>query len=106
MMQMVWKYIEELTGRGIELSVLLQLLVYWSAAVLPMAVPVAVLLAGIMVYGDLAESNEFAALRASGIGFWRLSRPLLVVVGLVGVGMFFVNNNVGSAVWDVFSESD
>ena len=94
MMQMVWKYIEELTGRGIELSVLLQLLVYWSAAVLPMAVPVAVLLAGIMVYGDLAESNEFAALRASGIGFWRMSRPLLVVVGLVGVGMFFVNNNV------------
>ena len=94
MMQMVWKYIEELTGRGIELTVLLELMLYWSAAVLPMAVPVAVLLAGIMVFGELAETNEFAALRASGIGFWRITRPVVVVVALIGVGMFFVNNNL------------
>lgn len=94
MMQMVWKYIEELTGRGIEWGVLLELLIYWSAAVLPMAVPVAVLLAGIMVYGELAESNEFAAWRASGIGFWRLTRPLLGVMAILGTGLFFVNNNV------------
>ena len=94
MMQMVWKYIEDLSGRGIDPWYLLQLLFFWSASVLPMAVPIAVLFAGIMVFGELAENNEFAALRSGGVGFFRMTRPLWYFLAVLGIGMFYVTNNL------------
>ena len=67
---------------------------FWSASVLPMAVPVAVLFAGIMVFGNLAESKEFAAAKSSGASFYRLMRPILLALALISSGMFFVSNNI------------
>ena len=94
LMQMVWKYVDDLAGRGVDWWVILELLFYWSASVLPMAAPVAVLFAGIMVYGDLAESRELAAAKSSGASFYRLIRPVLLGLGVISVGMFFVANNL------------
>ncbi len=94
LMQMVWKYVDDLAGRGVDWWVILELLFYWSASVLPMAAPIAVLFAGIMVYGDLAESHELAAAKSSGASFYRLIRPILLALVGIAVGMFFVANNL------------
>ena len=93
-MQMVWKYVDDLAGRGVEWFYILKLMFFWSASVLPMAVPVAVLFAGIMVFGNLAESKEFAAAKSSGASFYRLMRPILLALALISSGMFFVSNNI------------
>ena len=94
LMQMVWKYVDDLAGRGVEWFYILKLMFFWSASVLPMAVPVAVLFAGIMVFGNLAESKEFAAAKSSGASFYRLMRPILLALALISSGMFFVSNNI------------
>tara|TARA_B100000767_G_C19735999_1_gene523967 strand:+ start:402 stop:1814 length:1413 start_codon:yes stop_codon:yes gene_type:complete len=94
LMQMVWKYVDDLAGRGIEWFHIIKLMFFWSASVLPMAVPVAVLFAGIMVFGDLSESKEFAAAKSSGASFYRLIRPILLALAFISAGMFVVSNNL------------
>jgi|TARA_B110000483_G_scaffold117459_2_gene142091 lipopolysaccharide export system permease protein len=94
LMQMVWKYVDDLAGRGIEWFHIIKLMFFWSASVLPMAVPIAVLFAGIMVFGDLSESKEFAAAKSSGASFYRLIRPILLALALISSGMFIVSNNL------------
>lgn len=93
LMQMVWKYMDDLAGRGISLWRILELMAYWSVSILPMAAPIAVLFAGIMVYGQWAESKEYAATKAAGFSFLRMLRPVTLVLGVIGVVMFFVSNN-------------
>ena len=91
---MVWKYVDDLAGRGIEWFYIIKLMFFWSASVLPMAVPIAVLFAGIMVFGDLSESKEFAAAKSSGASFYRLIRPILIALAFISAGMFIVSNNL------------
>ena len=91
---MVWKYVDDLAGRGIEWFYIVKLMFFWSASVLPMAVPIAVLFAGIMVFGDLSESKEFAAAKSSGASFYRLIRPILIALAFISAGMFIVSNNL------------
>ena len=93
LMQMVWKYMDDLAGRGISIWRILELMGYWSVSILPMAAPIAVLFAGIMVYGQWAESKEYAAAKAAGFSFVRMLRPVTLVLGVIGVLMFFVSNN-------------
>ena len=93
LMQMVWKYMDDLAGRGISIWRILELMGYWSVSILPMAAPIAVLFAGIMIYGQWAESREYAAAKAAGFSFLRMLRPVLLVLGVIGVLMFFVSNN-------------
>lgn len=94
LMQFVWKYVNELVGRGIEWYYIAELLFYTSATVVPLALPLAVLLSSLMVMGSLGENNELAALKSSGISLLRVLRPLMVFVGLLAVGAFFFANNV------------
>ena len=92
LMQFVWKYIDELVGRGIEWYYIAELLFYTSATVVPLALPLAVLLSSIMVMGTLGENNELAALKASGISLLRSLRPLIIfMVGLVLAAFLFSN---------------
>lgn len=93
LMQMVWKYMDDLAGRGISLWRILELMGYWSVSILPMAAPIAVLFAGIMVYGQWAESKEYAAAKAAGFSFLRMLRPVTLALSVIGVLMFFVSNN-------------
>lgn len=93
LMQMVWKYMDDLAGRGISILRILELMGYWSVSILPMAAPIAVLFAGIMIYGQWAESKEYAAAKAAGFSFLRMLQPVTLVLAVIAVLMFFVSNN-------------
>jgi lipopolysaccharide export system permease protein len=93
-MQFLWKYIDDLVGKGLELSVIFELLSYASAGLVPLALPLAVLLSSIMTFGNLAEHNELMAIKSAGISLFRIMSPLIVFIALVGVGAFYFSNNV------------
>lgn len=94
LMQFVWKYIDDLVGRGVEWYYIAELLFYTSATVVPMALPLAVLLSSIMVLGTLGENNELAALKSSGQSLIRVMRPLIVFMVLLSAGAFLFANYV------------
>ena len=76
-MQFLWKYIDDLIGKGLEMNVIAEFLVYTSASLVPMAMPLAVLLASLMTFGNLAENLELLALKSSGISLIRIMAPVM-----------------------------
>ena len=88
-MQFLWKYIDDLMGKGLEISIIVELLFYVSASLLPLALPLAILLSSLIVMGNLGESNELTALKSSGLSIYRILRPLTGVVILIAVGTFY-----------------
>lgn len=81
-------------GKGLEVSVLLELLFYVSASLIPLALPLAMLLSSIMTLGNLAENNELTALKSAGLSLYRILRPLTVVVIFICLGTFYFANYV------------
>jgi len=94
LMQFVWKYIDDLVGRGVEWYYIAELLFYTSATVVPMALPLAVLLSSIMTFGTLGEHNEMAALKASGNSLIRVMRPIIIFLVIIAFGAFLFFNYV------------
>lgn len=93
LMQFVWKYIDDLVGKGLEFTVIAQLLLYASATFVPMALPIAVLFASIMTMGNFGERYELVAMKAGGISVSRVMRPMAIVaVLLTGMAFYFANN--------------
>ena len=98
LMQFVWKYIDDLVGKGLEFSVIAELLMYASATFVPMALPIAVLFASIMTMGNFGEKYELVAMKAGGISVSRVMMPMtLVVLMLTGMAFYFANNVMPSA---------
>jgi lipopolysaccharide export system permease protein len=93
-MQFFWKYIDDLMGKGIPFSVILELLFYVSASLIPLALPLAILLSSIMTFGNLSENNELTALKASGLSLYRIMRPLMLVVVIIATATFYFANFV------------
>lgn len=93
-MQFLWKYIDDLMGKGLNSFVILELLFYVSASLIPLALPLAVLLSSIMTLGNLAENNELTALKASGLSLYRIMRPLTFIVLIIAVLTFSFANYV------------
>jgi len=93
-MQMVWKYIDDLAGRGIEWYYIVELLFYWSATVMPYALPISVLLSSLMTFGAFGEHYELAAMKSAGISLQRIMRPVTLIVILISIGAFFFANHV------------
>jgi lipopolysaccharide export system permease protein len=93
-MQFLWKYIDDLVGKGLEIHVISELLLYTSASLVPMALPLAVLLASIMTYGNLAEYNELLALKSAGIPLQKIMAPVMVLAVFITFSAFLFNNNV------------
>lgn len=93
-MQFFWKYIDDLMGKGIEVSVIIELLFYVSASLIPLALPLAILLSSIMTLGNLAENNELNALKSSGLSLYRIIRPLTAMVILIAIATFFFANYI------------
>ncbi|HYW94473.1 MAG TPA: LptF/LptG family permease [Bacteroidales bacterium] len=94
LMQFLWKYIDDLVGKGLQVSVISELLLYTSASLVPMALPLAVLLASLMAFGNLGENNELLALKSAGISLRRIMNPLIVLIMVITVGAFLFNNYV------------
>lgn len=93
-MQFLWKYIDDLMGKGLSVGVILELLFYVSATLIPLALPLAILLSSIMTLGNLSEHNELTALKSSGLSLYRILRPLIFVTLLIGLGAFYFANYV------------
>ncbi|MCW3806029.1 LptF/LptG family permease [Plebeiibacterium marinum] len=93
-MQILWRYVDDLVGKGLEVSVLVELLFYASLQVIPMALPLAILLASLMSFGNLGENYELTALKSAGISLPRIMAPLIIFSILVSVGAFIFSNNV------------
>ena len=92
LMQFIWLYVDELVGKGLEWQVIAELLFYWSASLIPQAMPLAVLLASIMTFGNLGETYELVAAKAAGISIWKMFQPMYFV--MFGISLFgiFVSN--------------
>lgn len=93
MMQILWKYIDDLVGKGLDLLTLGKFLVYASATLVTLALPISILLSSIMTFGKLGENFELVALKSSGISLLRFMRPLFFVsIVLSFVAFLFANN--------------
>ncbi len=93
-MQFLWKYIDDLVGKGLTIPVVIELLFYASAKLVPMALPLAVLLASIMTMGSFGEHMELTATKAAGISLLRFLQPLAVTVTIIGIFAFFFSNSL------------
>lgn len=93
-MQFLWKYIDDLMGKGLELSIILEMLFYVSASLIPMALPLAVLFSSIMTFGNLSEKNELTALKSAGISLLKVMRPMLIFVIFLSIAGFYFSNYI------------
>lgn len=93
-MQFLWKYIDDLVGKGLNTFVLVELIFYASARLVPLALPLAVLLSSIMTFGSLGEHLELTAMKASGISLLRMMQPLVITVAVISLFAFFFSNNL------------
>ena len=92
LMQFLWKYVDDLVGKGLEISVLAEMLFYAAFGLLPLAFPLAMLLASIMTFGAFGENYELVAMKSSGISLFRIMRPLIIIALIVtGVAFYFGN---------------
>jgi lipopolysaccharide export system permease protein len=90
--QFVWKYIDDLVGKGLDLFTIMRLMSYVTATAVPLALPLGILLASIMTFGNLGESFELVAIKSSGIPLLRFMRPLFFVTILIcGIAFLFAN---------------
>ncbi|AMS26942.1 hypothetical protein AEM51_07855 [Bacteroidetes bacterium UKL13-3] len=92
LMQFIWVYIDDMAGKGLTLITIAQLMFYFSASIIPLALPLSILLASIMTFGNLGETYELIAAKAAGISIWRIFRPMFYLMILLSIFGFFVSN--------------
>ena len=90
MMQFLWRYVDELIGKGLSLDIMAQFLWYMGLMLLPQALPLAILLSSLIAFGNMGESSELTAIKAAGISLMQAFRPLIVIVVMItGISYFF-----------------
>ena len=92
MMQFLWRYVDELIGKGLSLEVMAQFFWYMGLMLIPQALPLAILLSSLISFGNLGESSELTAIKAAGVSLMQAFRPLIFIVILIaGVSFYFQN---------------
>lgn len=94
LMQFLWRYIDDMVGKGFGILVLAEMFFYAALFLVPMALPLAILLASLMTFGNLGERLELLAMKSAGISLIHIMRPLIITLAFVSVGAFFFQNNV------------
>ena len=94
LMQFLFRYINDLVGKGLDIAIIGELFAYAAITMVPTALPLAILLASLMTFGNLGEKFELTALKASGISLFRIMRSLIVLVAMIAVGAFFFQNDI------------
>ena len=94
LMQFLWRYVDDLVGKGLGVGVLAELFFYASLTLAPQALPLAVLLASLMTFGNLGDSLELLAMKASGISLVKIMRPLSTFIIVLAIGAFFYQNEI------------
>ncbi len=92
LLQFLWMYIDELAGKGLDIKIISELLFQFSLSFVPTALPLAILLASLMTFGNMGEFSELTALKSSGIPLQRIMRPLIVLISLLVLLSFFFSN--------------
>jgi len=93
-LQTVWLFIAELAGKDLDITLIIKFLLFSMPRIIPLVLPLSILLASIMTFGNLAENYEFAAMKSSGISLQRAMRSLTVFILLLSIVAFFFANNV------------
>jgi lipopolysaccharide export system permease protein len=94
LMQFLWKYVDDLVGKGLDFAVLGEMIFYAAFGLLPYAFPLAILLASIMTLGSLGENYELVAIKSSGISLLRIMKPLFVIAIIISSTAFYFSNNI------------
>ena len=95
MMQFLWRYVDELIGKGLSLDIMAQFFWYMGLMLLPQALPLAILLSSLIVFGNLGESSELTAIKAAGISLMQAFRPLIVLVMLIAGVSYYFQDKIG-----------
>ena len=95
MMQFLWRYVEDLVGKGLDMWVMAKFFFYSSLMMIPMSLPLAVLLASLITFGNFGERSELLAMKAAGIPLIKVMRPLIVVVAFISCLSFYFQNVIG-----------
>ncbi len=93
-MQFLWKYVDDLVGKGLEWHIIAQLLFYASSTFVPLALPLAILLSSIMTFGNLGENYELVAMKAAGISLRKIMKPLVILSIVISIMAFLFSNYV------------
>ena len=108
-MQFLWKYIDDLVGKGLDFVIIAKLLFYAAARFVPMALPISILLSSIMTFGNIAEKNELMAIKSAGVSLKKCMSPLLVFILVISASSFLFSNyfmpyanlKAGSLLYDI-----
>lgn len=92
--QQIWQHIEKLVGKGLETMVILEFLLYSILFLIPQVIPLAILLASLMVFGSLGERLELLAIKASGVSLIKVMNPLIILVSCITIGSFFYQDKL------------
>ena len=92
LMQFIWRYIDDMVGKGLSIGVLAELFFYAALFMLPMALPLAILLASLMTFGNLGERLELLAMKSAGISLLKIMRPVMIFLIFVSIGAFYFQN--------------
>lgn len=95
MMQFLWRYVDELVGKGLEIKVLTQFFFLSALTLIPLSLPLAILLAALMTFGNFGERYELLSMKAAGIPLLRIMQPVILFCVLLGLTSFFFQNVVG-----------
>lgn len=93
-MQFLWKYVDDLVGKGLEWYLIAELLFYASATFVPLGLPLAILLSSIMTFGNLGEHYELVAIKAAGISLRKVMKPLVILTICISAFAFYFSDNV------------
>ena len=92
LMQFIWRYIDDMVGKGLSIGVLAELFFYAALFMLPMALPLAILLASLMTFGNLGERLELLAMKSAGISLLKIMPPVMIFLIFVSIGAFYFQN--------------
>ena len=94
LMQFLWKWIDDLVGKGLEINEIGELLFFASIRFVPLALPISMLLASVMTFGALGEKSELVAMKSAGVSLRRIMNPLIIFVVFISVGSFMFSNYI------------
>ena len=95
MMQFLWRFVDELIGKGLTLDIMAQFFWYMGLMLVPQALPLAILLSSLITFGNLGESSELTAMKAAGISLMQAFRSLIIISSIICIGSFYFQNNIG-----------
>ncbi|MBR5689395.1 MAG: LptF/LptG family permease, partial [Prevotella sp.] len=95
MMQFLWRYVEELIGKGISMEIMAKFFWYMGLTIVPQSLPLTLLLSSLITFGNLGESSELTAIKSAGISLLQAMRSVIVVAVLTALCSFYFQNNIG-----------